>query len=746
MLRSVLLAAVLGGVVLPSGWRLSPPPAAVAVLGTMPQGVAVSPDGSRVAVVDSGILPADVRVFDAATLHAQAVIALPGAFGKPVWIDDAHLVVAGANTNALFEVDVPLKRVRTVALGPQLWPAAVAVHGDRFAVVNDTDASATFGSLGSRFAPFTVRTGAHPSDVAFSKDGTTAYVATREPNAVYAIDVARHAVAARIPVGLHPSALALSSDGRRLFVAESDDDAIAVVDTRTNRIATRIPVGLHAARLRGYGASPNALAVRGDELFVSLGAQNSVALVRGDRLVERIAAGWYPSGVAVSPRDGTLFVVNGKGERAPANPHFDPFDSKTWPTGYVANITVGSLRAIPRSAYADEARPTAAVVGNASPLWTPAPASETVLRSGGPIKHVIYIIKENRSYDQILGDLPGANGDPHLVWFGAATTPNQHAMARRFGIFDNAYANAQISPDGHNWTDAAIANDYVERFWPVISAGRRSLYDMQVGNAPDVPHSGYLWDAAKRARITYRDYGEDLFAPLAGPIKVPVNTMPGLDGHYDPRYIGWDPSYSDSDRFAEWQREFTAFANAGTLPQLEIVYLPDDHTEGTKSKMRTPDAYVAANDWAVGRLVDTVSHSRYWKSTAIFALEDDAQNGPDHVSDQRSTFYVASPYAVRGVHHDHYSTVSVLHSIELILGLPPLSIYDATAEPLYDAFSTSASNTTPFAAVRPAVDMTKINSRAAYGAAISERLDFSRPDAADPRILNDILAHTQGHR
>src|SRR5581483_6632035 len=174
-------------------------------------------------------------------------------------------------------------------------------------------------------------------------------------------------------------------------------------------------------------------------------------------------------------------------------------------------------------------------------------------------------------------------------------------------------------------------------------------------------------------------------------------------------------AYSDSDRYAEWLREFQTFEQNGDLPRFEIVYFPDDHTSGTRPGMRTPYAYVKPNDWAVGRLVDRISHSRYWKTSAIFILEDDAQNGPDHVSDQRSTFYVASPYAVRGVHHHHYSTVSVLHSVELVLGLPPLSIYDATAEPLYDAFSTSTSNATPFVAVRPAVDMTKINSRAAYG-------------------------------
>jgi hypothetical protein len=456
-------------------------------------------------------------------------------------------------------------------------------------------------------------------------------------------------------------------------------------------------------------------------------------------VVQRIPAGWYPSGVAIAA-DGTLYISNGKGERAPANPRFNTFLYSSSPQ-FVADITTGSIRELARRAYADADAQTGAVVGNAMPRWTPARADRTILRANGPIKHVIYVIKENRSYDQVLGDISGANGDPNLVTFGAAVTPNQHALARRFGVFDNAYANAQVSPDGHSWTDAGLANDYVERFWPQSVAHRRELYDLENSTAPIVPHNGYLWDAAKRAHLTYRDYGEHLFVPLSGPIKIPLNTSPGLAGHFDEHYVGWDPPYSDNDRYAEWLREFKAFANAGNLPQLEIVYLPDDHTFGTKPGSRTPYACVETNDWAVGRLVDEVSHSRYWKSTAIFVLEDDAQNGPDHVSDQRSTFYVASPYAAGGVHHAHYSTVSVLHTIELLLGLRPLSIYDESARPMYDAFATHVANAAPFNAVRPRGDLNGMNTRAAYGAAASAKLDFAHPDSADERVMNDVLAH-----
>lgn len=721
------------GVILPSGWRLSPPPGPLAHTGTMPQGISLSPDGASLAVVESGDEPAALRILQTPGLRLVKVIPLKGAFGKPVWRGDDNVLVAGANTDSVLNVDVRSGEITQTPIGTGTWPAAVARSGERIATANDGDATARVGGTSTRV-------GDHPDDAIFSNDAKTLYVSVRASDRVVVLDAASGEHRESIAVGSHPEALALSNDGSKLYVAESDDDAVGVIDTRSNKLVAQIPVGLNTKREHGYGASPNALAVDGGDLFVSLGAENAVALIRNDRVVERIPGGWYPTGVAVGG-DGTLYVSNGKGEGAPANPQFNPFNTHSG--GYVASITTGSVRAIPRSIWENATTESGAVLANADPEWTPAPAGATVLRPNGPIKHVIYVIKENRSYDEVLGDIPGADGDPKLVWYGAAITPNQHALARRFGVFDNAYANAQISPDGHNWTDAALANDYVERFWPVITARRRSLYDMENSTAPIVPHDGYIWDAAKRAHITYRDYGEHLFVPLVGPIKVPLNTAPGLTGHFDERYVGWDPSYNDNDRYAEWLREFKSFENSGDLPQLEMVYLPDDHTFGTKPGTRTPYACVETNDWAVGRLIDEVSHSRYWKSTAIFILEDDAQNGPDHVSDQRSTFYIASPYATGGVHHAHYSTVSVLHSIELLLGLQPLTIYDESARPMYDAFAAHIVNAAPFNAVRPHGDLNALNTKATYGAAASAKLDFSHPDAADERVMNDVLAHVR---
>jgi len=698
----------------------------------MPQGLSLSPDGSMLALVESGVPAPALIIVDLPSLHEHA-FPLQGGFGKPVWLDNAHVAVAGANDDAILQIAARTGTMTKTRTGSGTWPVAVAArNGKVVGAVNDGNATVRVGTSD-------VRVGNHPSDIAVSPDGKTLYASVREPSSVAVIDVASHAILTRIPVGLHPSALALSQDGLRLYVAESDDDSLAVIETRTRAVLRHIPLGLHTTRLSGYGASPNAIALRGADVFVSLGAENAVAIVRGNRVVERIPAGWYPTGVAVG-RDGTLYVANGKGEGAPSNPQFNPLHHDS--PGYVGDITTGSLRIVPHGAYANAVTETQAVIAAAAPEWTAPPDAQTVVRANGPIKHVIYIIKENRSYDQVLGDLGGgADGDATLTMFGRSITPNQHAIAQRFGVFDNAYTDAQVSANGHNWTDAGFANDYVERFWPPNYGGRRDLYDFLTAGDPDVPHGGYLWDAAKRAGISYRDYGESI--EFTHRLKIGVNTFPGLAGHFDPQFVGWDLQTSDSDRFAEWQREFNGFVAHDNLPQLEIIYFPNDHTAGTHPGMITPKGYVAMNDWVVGRLVDAVSHSKYWQSAAIFVLEDDAQNGPDHVSDQRSTFYIASPYARGGVRHAHYSTTSFVHTIELLLGLKPLSVYDAAARPLYDAFAISPVNAQPYAAIEPSVDMHATNSAAAYDAAISAKLDFSHPDAVDPRVLTDIIEHAR---
>ena len=722
-----LLAAVAFAVTLPSGWVLQPPPGRVAATGTMPQGMAAAPDGTRIAVVESGYLPASLSVYRVPSLERLASIPLPGAFGRPLWFGPNDVLVAGANADALLDVDVAARTVHRIALPKGSYPVALAAApgGQRIAVATDGDGAVRIGSIGNITAAPPTSLGGRPGGLAFSTDGRTLFAAVRSSSAIVAVDTVSRAVR-RITVGLHPSDVLVRGD--KLYAAVADADAVAVCAVRDGKLLARIPLGDHVGRTQPVGVSPNALSFADGTLFVSLGAANSVAVVRDDRLIGRIAAGWYPTdAVALG---GRLYVLDGKGEGARPNPRYRNASGSDH--DYIGTLERGSLRAY------DLSRTTAFAGSPQGAMDWATAAGRSLVRANGPIKHVFFILKENRSYDQVLGDAPGGNGAPALAWFGRNVTPNQHALAARFGLFDAAYTSGEVSASGHMWADAAFANDYVERYWPPLYGRRRVLDDLSGGDGPRVPSAGYLWDAARRAHVSFRDYGELIDAPQK-PGSPGTSETPTLAHRFDPYYVGWDLNYSDLDRAREWRREFEAFVRAGTLPRLELIWLPGDHTYGSRAGKLTPASYVAINDEAVGRIVEAISHSRAWPSSAIFIIEDDAQDGPDHVSDQRTTLYVVSPYSRGGVRHEHLTTVGILRTIELILNIPPLSTYDAMAVPFNAAFTPNP-DLRPYTALPPKIDVTQRNRTTAYGAKLSARLDFSRPDAVPGTTLRGILA------
>lgn len=706
--------------VLPNGWALLPPTGLVARTGTMPQGAAISPDGAMLAVVESGFNPPALTLYATRNLQLLRRFPLAGAFGKPVWTSGA-ILIAGANADAVFEVNPAGGFVRRIALQRGSYPIAVAASRGMVAVATDGDGCIRIGTLHTLRSARAVHVGRQLGNLTFSGDGAHVFVAVRSGRYVARVD-ARSGTVRRIPTDLHPSDVLVA--GRTLYVAQSDADTVGEYDAQTGTRLADVFVG---AMPHSIGSSPNALAAAGYSIFVTLGAANEVAVVRGDRVTARLPAGWYPT--AAIPLRDRLFVVDGKGEGTKPNLGFDVM-SRSFHE-YVAAIEYGSIREIALNGAALPPTPQGA-------LGAAAPPPSTIVRQGGPIRHVFFILKENRTYDQILGDLAQGDGDAQLVWFGERVTPNQHALARRFGLFDRFYASGEVSDPGHNWADGAFANDYVERMWPPAYGGRNDNDEVLTGMGAAVASSGYIWDAARRAGVTFRDYGEMALMPaIEGHV---ASTAPSLGDRFDPHYVGWNLDYSDLDRYKEWKREFDRFVAADSVPQLEYMWLPNDHTAGTRPGRLTPAAYIATNDDAVGLIVDAISHSRIWPSSAIFITEDDAQDGADHVSDQRTTLYIASPYARGGVVHKHYSTVSVLRTIELVLGMKPLSTYDATAVPLYAAFGSTA-NLQPFDVIAPKVDLTTRNARTAYGARLSERLDFSRPDAVPPAVLTDILAH-----
>ncbi len=720
-------AATARQIVVPNGWLIAAPRGTMTETDTMPQGAAASPDGATLAVVESGFNPPTLRLYRTSDLEQTAQIALRGAFGRPLWLDPAHVLVAGANADALLKVDVASQTVTPIALGKHSYPVAVATNGDgTFAVATDGDGSVRVGTLDGVAGAKPVRVGAHPGGLAFVPHGTTLFASDWAGSDVKAID-ARTLAVRTIATGLHPSAIL--PDGARVFVAESDGDSVGTYDVASGRRLESLFVGDASNGHRLAGSSPNALAASGDTLYVSLGAANSIAAVRNGRVVGRIPAGWYPTDIV--PIGRRLFIVDGKGEGTRPNPNF-PWQRRSF-YDYVAAIQYGSIRTWDPAAQAAGAGNPQGARGWAAP----APA-DTVIRAGGPIRHVFFILKENRSYDQVLGDVALGNGDAKLTGFGARVTPNEHALAARFGLFDNAYASGEVSESGHNWADAAFVNDYVERTWPATYGDRGNEDDSLSTAGADVPRNGYIWQAARKARVSFRDYGEMTdVSNVNGPGETAALSLAGL---YDPRYVGWNLDYSDLDRVKEWRREFDGFIRHGDLPQLEYVWLPNDHTYGSRPGKLTPVSYVATNDYALGLMVDAISHSRVWRSSAIFVTEDDAQDGPDHVSDQRTTLFVVSPYARGGLQHGRFSTVSVLRTMELILGLPPLSAYDAMAVPLYAAFSPAA-RAAPYRALPPTVATTARNRRTAYAAAVTARLDFSRPDANPGGVLRAANAY-----
>ncbi|RPJ70996.1 MAG: hypothetical protein EHM24_13765, partial [Acidobacteria bacterium] len=461
-----------------------------------------------------------------------------------------------------------------------------------------------------------------------------------------------------------------------------------------------------------------------------------------------IPTGWYPTGVMFTPDGKRILVLNGKGLVSLPNPR--------GPTGdfqYSGSMLQGALSLIPTPdkatldamtkkayelvRYTDATRLAPADAPKASPI-------PGTVGQPSPIKHVFYIIRENRTYDQVLGDVPQGNGDPTLTLFGEDVTPNAHALVNEFVLFDNFYVDAEVSMDGHAYSTAAYATDVVEKIWPTNYGGRGAVYLSEGGwtmRGPfgnfAAPPNGYLWDFATRAAVTVRSYGEFAdWKKKGGPVEA---TVPGLKGLVHPRYPPYDTTIPDKERVDVWLEEFRQFEATGQLPRLSIIRLGNDHTNGTRPGSPTPRAMVAENDYATGRVVEAISKSRFWKESAIFVLEDDAQNGPDHVDAHRSVVLVVSPFTKRGfVDSTLYTTSGVLRTMELILGIPPMSQYDAAAAPMYNAFQATPV-LTPFTLRKARYPFDEMNPPNAPGSQASLLMNLEEADMAPEQELNEII-------
>ena len=724
------------------------------------------------------------------------------------------------------------------------YPAGFAVlpnaNGDRLLIANNLSDNVvlldvasgqilkSFDLSQSRYVP-----AQYPYTVIANKAGTKAWVSLWNASAVAELDLTTGKIDRRIELwhfsdpavpGAHPTAMLLSPQEDVLYVAMANvgmanSEGIAAVD-----LGAGVPLRLYRTAFDkdAPGAVPIAIALSpdGKRLYAASASLDAVAVFdtrydeqASDPAVTKPPIGfipteWYPSALAIVGND--LLIATAKGQGSGPNNMQASLKTELHPNAhpYIATLIGGSIQ---RLAFAD-------IDGNLS-AYTRQVEEDNLLHAdlgkfefaGGtnPIKHVIYILKENRTYDQILGDLPAGDGDPSLTMYGAEITPNEHKLALQFGVLDNFYDSGEVSGDGHDWSDASITSDYNEKTWPIAYRGKERTYDFsgQVAEEypleqgiPDVddPATGYLWDNLAKNNFTYRIYGEmmaltwcksqKVSSPMEGtpsPVsgkcesdeikqgeRLPKNVgnprggaspwpwaVPRLKSvratkaaqrdHFDPLYPDFEVDYPDQLRADEFLREFGEFVKArGTakeLPQFILLYLPDDHTGGTRPGKPTPQASVADNDLAVGRVVDAVSHSPYWDDTAIFVIEDDAQNGADHVDAHRSIALEISKYSPRAekpvVDHHFYTTVSMMHTMEALIGLPPMNLFDSHA-PLMAPLLAGPGTQPPYQSddrnLRNGL-IYRVNGKKAPGAKESSRMDFSRPDAADATKLNAIL-------
>jgi len=615
------------------------------------------------------------------------------------------------------------------------------------------------------------RVGEKPYDVAIARNGKMLYVTDWIGRAVLAVSPQDLRVVASIGVGEHPNQIAVHPEDGRIFVACASSNCVSVIDTDRGIVTETIMTSLFPKAPEG--STPTALAVSpdGETLYVANADNNCVAVIDIEEVNESdvkgfIPTGWYPTALAVTPDSKTLLVGVGKGNQTKPNPISGelaeriarakpgeiPEEWKPWVAKYpyIGTTLSGTLSIVPVPDDKALAAYTATVYKNcpySDKQLTDAPyptktAIPTRVGDPSPIKHVIYIIKENRTYDQVFGDLPRGNGDPSLTMFPRQVTPNHHKLAEEFVLLDNLYCNGHVSVDGHPWSTMAYNTDYIAKDW-ALTYSRRAGIDMDDdGDLAKAP-SGFLWDACARKGISYRSYGElgKRVSQPDGSFKM-EGRVPGLVGHFNPDFGGPRPDKKkrrDTENVAIFLDEYARFEKEGTLPSFMILSLGEDHTEGTRTGGPTPAACVASNDLALGRLVDAVTHSKSWPETAIFVIEDDAQNGPDHVDAHRTVGLVISPYTKRkALDSTQYQTVSMIRTMELILGLPPLSQFDAAASPMFASFTDKA-DLTPYAAEGARIDLDAVNTPLAYGAERSNAMDFSEYDRIDDFELNEIL-------
>lgn len=769
LLSSMLFAQTLQQIeekriLLPNGWSLTPAGTTLP-LGDLPLNIAVSHSQKLLAVTNNGQSVQTLQLIDVKKKKIlDSVIIAKSWLGLTFSHDDKFLYVSGGNDNWILRYAVKKNSLvlqDTFVLGKP-WPEKISVAG----IALDESRNLLFAVTKENNSLYAVDITSKKIIQTFSLDGE-AYTCLVSPDKHYlyvscwgcdkvvVFNIERMLFEEAISVGDNPNDMCITKNGKYLFVANANDNSVSVIDTERKKVIETLNTALYPNAPSGSTTNSVALDDEDETLFIANADNNCLALFDVETPGKSkskgfIPVGWYPTCVRIVGK--TIFVANGKGMSSLANPQgpnpakrnqrviYQHGDStKAINVQYIAGLFKGTLSIIPI--------PNEKLLGMYSHEVyrnTPYHESQLKLAEGekgnpipqsvgdtSPIKYVFYVIKENRTYDQVLGDIAEGNGDTSLVLFGEHITPNQHALAKEFVLLDNFYVNAEVSADGHNWSAGAYATDYLEKTWPTSYGRRGGRYDAEGNRAVANNKEGFIWDLCERNGVTFRTYGE--FADNYKP------NIPVLAGKFCPYFTGWDQTVRDTTRFYQWKRDFDSLLALNNVPQLSTIRFINDHTEGLRKGRPTPFAEAADNDLAVGLFVEYLSHSKIWNECAIFIVEDDAQNGPDHVDAHRSTVYVAGGFVKRKfIDHTMYSTASVLRTIELILGLPPMTQYDAAATPLWQCFAPLV-NKTPFNALPALINLDEINIAENEWQRQSEEFDFTKEDSAPDDLFNIVL-------
>jgi len=736
---------------------------------------ALSPDGKYLLVLNGGYKPPTISVLDAATGSEKARVPVAdGWLGLTFSPKGDRVYVGGGSRAAVFEFSFTngvLEPTRTFAVVPPgerthadfIGDVAMTPDGHLIYAADLYHDSLVVINPQSGMLIDHIKTGRRPYRILFHPDGKSFFVTSWADGSVGHYDTASGNQLTTVRLGPHPTDMVWltgkseASEGdtayaARLFIAASNTNSVytlGVTEGSDLHLIESINTAMTPRQPAGMTPSALALGRNGRHLYVVCSDANVVAVVNiseeRSHIEGFIPTGWYPTAARVLP-NGTLVVLNGRGggshpnPRGP-NPTHRPEASHQGDAGqveYVGRIQTGTASFIEPftdkqlEAYTQTAVSNSPYNDNKLEIPNPFP----------PIQHVIYIVKENRSYDQVLGDMKEGNGDPSLVLFGENVTPNEHKIARQFVMLDNFYVNGDVSADGHSWSTAAIGTDYIQKMWPNSYANRRNYYDYEEQEPTAIPPAGFLWSSAAGAGISMRNYGymaQNRPHAAADGTQIELVRDPVLKNVTNLHYRDFDLEYPDVERVKVFLSDLADFEKSGAMPRLMFMRLGNDHTSGTQSGKLTPLAMNADNDYALGMLVEAVSKSRFWSSTAIFVLEDDAQNGPDHVDSHRSPAFLISPYVKhKAVDSSMYNTASMLRTMELILGLRPMTQFDAAARPMSAAFQ-AAADPAPYEAEKPRVPLDEHNPLHSATAERSSRLDFSEEDRADADELNDIL-------